>query len=92
MAFDRRARSMSWGIIDSRLGSSNARKTLVSAASTSSGVTLTLPASVSANAVPSASAVRSWVPIKRRRRFTRSASTPPQSWNTIIGMPWARPR
>ena len=77
---------------DRRVGSSNARNVLLSAASASRCSTLTRPVTLNAKAAASVAAVRTWVPISSRRRFTRSARTPPKSWKTTSGTPWARPR
>ena len=92
IALGRRSRSTSWGIIAIRLGSSNARKTLLAAASASRCSTRARPMTASPNAAVSASDVMICVTIKRRRRFTRSASTPPTSWKRSSGRPWASPR
>ncbi len=92
MAFGSRSRPTIWGTRAMRLGSSNARKVLLSTARARSHSTRRTPAAASANAASSAVVVRVWVTSSRRRRLTRSASTPPHSWNTTSGMPWARPR
>ena len=92
IAFGSRARSTSCGMSESRLGSSKARNALLSAASASRWPTRATPSTVRTKAIVSVSAVRSWVPISRRSRFVRSASTPPKGWKSTIGAPWARPR
>jgi len=91
-AFGSCARGMSCGTSDMRLGSSKARNTQLSAASVSRCATPTRPEAVSANATVSVSVIITCVAITRRRRLTRSASTPPKSWKTINGTPCASPR
>jgi MFS family permease len=91
-AFGSRSRSISWGMSAMRLGSSNARKVLPSAASTSRWGTRTSPMTVNVKATISVAEVMIVVPRSRRRRLVRSARTPARSWKTTSGAPWARPR
>src|SRR2546425_5314359 len=65
-----------------RLGSSNARKVLLNAASTSRCGARTSPSTVKMKARIRVAEVMIVVPIRSRRRLMRSARTPASSWKT----------
>ena len=92
IALASRSRPTICGTMDMRVGSSKARKVLLSAARARRCSTRIAPSAESAKAASRVSVVSTCVASSRRSRFTRSASTPPQSWKTTSGTPWASPR
>lgn len=92
IALGSRSRPTICGTMDIRVGSSKARKVLLSAARARRCSTRISPSADSAKAASRVAVVSTWVARSRRSRFTRSASTPPQSWKTTSGTPWASPR
>ncbi len=87
-----RSRPTICGTMDIRVGSSKARKVLLSAARARRCSTRISENAASAKAASRVAVVSTCVASSRRSRFTRSASTPPQSWKTTSGTPWASPR